>query len=537
MILKFFTVKSPAGLAGLFSAVKPANLTICRGIQRNGIKKYKIICNISYRNRKGEVSLGNVEESLNEDVKREAAILRRNYEKVMRELGVGKSVLFPYVYQAIVSQKACSRKAEEEPASFLPDNVKKREKMSNAELKQYINTLEGNLLYLEKRHKAIIDNVKGVIFQTDTAGCCTFLSPAWTKITGFSIEESLKNPFVDYVYIHDKELHHKQFQVILAKKRAYSRYEIRYLTKKGDFRWFEVYVRFIVDEYGNVSGTLGTMYDITIQRKTEKMLDLAYELRRRSHFLNNIVMGKTIVDQKVKEGMHTLGIDFSRPLVCCLLVNKEPVDREKEKNAIIEALEEENGCIAWICGNDIGILYQQRNDGYSLMESSQKFAHSFLEKVHCHYPQLTFVIGVSNSQEGANCVRKAYWQGWSATVAAQCQGKKTGVFHYKDLGILQLLIKNIGNEGADEFIKEQIGNLISHDKEKGTNFLLTLEEILQNSSMKKTAEKMFLHPKTVVFRKHRIERILGVSLDSFETRLALGVALKLYTVMQVAMTD
>ncbi|MCC5465394.1 helix-turn-helix domain-containing protein [Pelosinus sp. Bkl1] len=244
-------------------------------------------------------------------------------------------------------------------------------------------------------------------------------------------------------------------------------------------------------------------------------------------------MGTTSVDERIKDYMHTLGLDFSRPLICCLLVSKDFIGREKEQNNIIEVLGNEKGCIVWNCRNDIGVLYQGGNAEHATVESSMMFAHALLEKIYQYDSQLKLVLGISNVQTGLNSVRKTYWQGWSATVAAQCQGKEDGIFHYKDLGILQLLVKNIGNEGAKEFVKEQIGTLIRYDEEKGTNLVTTLEEILQHSNLKKTAEKMFLHPKTVVFRKQRIEKILGVSLDSFETRLALGVALKLHLVNQV----
>jgi len=480
-----------------------------------------------------DISLGNVKKVLTEEFKREAAILHHNYEKIIRELGIGKSVLFPYFYQTVISQNASIFEKENQlKDKFFDKEAEKQYKLSNTELLKYIDNLESKLLYLEKKHKAIIDNVKGVIFQTNKTGCWTFLSPIWTKITGFTIEESIGKFFLNYVYADDQEFHYKQFQSIIEEKRPYSRYEIRYSTKNGEFRWIEVYARLTKDEYGNISGTLGTLHDITVQRKTEKMLHLAYELRRRSDFLNDIVMGTTIVDERIQDYMHTLGLDFSRPLICCLLVSKDFIGREKEQNTIIEVLGNEKGSIVWNCRNDIGVLYQGGNAELSV-ESSMMFAHTLLEKIYRYNPQLKLVIGISNVQTGLNSVRKTYWQGWSATVAAQCQGREDGIFHYKDLGILQLLVKNIGNEGAKEFVKEQIGTLIRYDEEKGTNLVTTLEEILQHSNLKKTAEKMFLHPKTVVFRKQRIEKILGVSLDSFETRLALGVALKLHLVNQV----
>lgn len=479
-----------------------------------------------------DISLENTKKVLTEEFKREAAILHHNYEKIMRELGIRKSVLFPYFYQTMISQDASISQNPLNEKLFEKE-IQKRYKMSNIELVKYIDSLENKLLYLEKKHKAIIDNVKGVIFQTDKAGCWTFLSPTWTKITGFSIEESIGKFFLNYVYTDDQEFHYKQFQAIIEEKKSYSRYEIRYSTKNGEFRWIEVYARLTRNEYGDISGTLGTLHDITVQRKTEKMLHLAYELRRRSDFLNDIVMGTTIVDERIKGYMHTLGLDFSRPLICCLLVSKDFISREKEQHNIIEVLGGEKACIVWNCRNDIGVLHQGRIGESITAESSMLFAQSLLQKVYEYDPQLKLVIGISNIQTGISSVKKTYWQGWSATVAAQCQGKEQGVFHYKDLGILQLLVKNIGNEGAEEYVREQIGTLIRYDEEKGTNLVTTLEKILQHSNLKKTAEKMFLHPKTVVFRKQRIEKILGVSLDSFETRLALGVALKLHIVNQV----
>lgn len=479
--------------------------------------------------------MNNIKPIFTEECKREAAVLHLNYERIMRELGIGKSVLFRYFYQIINSQDApCYEERSQLEAVPSSEKNKKQNEMSKVELVAYINNLESKLLHLEKKHKAIIDNVKGVIFQTDKEGHWTFLTPTWTKITGFSIEECIGTFFLNYVYPDDREFHHKQFLALIGKERSYCRYEIRYSTKKGEFRWIEIYTRLMADEYGNIIGTLGTLHDITVQRKTEKMLHLAYELRRRSDFLNDMIMGGKIVDEVTREYLQTLGIDVSRPLFCCLVVSKEFVGREREQNSIIEVLGHEKNCIVWNCRNDIGVIYQGLDEDYETLESSISFAHSLMEKVCKCNPQLKVVIGISSLQTGINSIRKTYWQGWSATIAAQCQGDEAkGIYHYKDLGILQLLVKNIGNEGSDEFVQEQIGKLILYDQEKGTNFLITLEEILQNSNIKKTAQIMFLHPKTVVFRKQRIEKILGVSIDLFENRLALAVALKLHSVSRV----
>ncbi|WP_378956747.1 PAS domain S-box protein [Pelosinus sp. sgz500959] len=413
------------------------------------------------------------------------------------------------------------------------EEIKSNCRESKNKLVLHINNLESKLVHIEKKYKAIIDNMKGVIFQTDKNGLWTFLTPTWTKLTGFSREESLGKYFLNYISSDDRDFQQKQFLAVIRGDKKYCRYEIRYCTRKGELRWAQIYMRPRMDKEENIIGTLGTLHDITDRKQAENVLNFLYELRRRSDFLNDIITGSIQVNEIVSRSMKKLGIDLSRPLFCCLLVSESFVDNEKEKNFIIEILSESKEYVVWECKNNIGIIYHYIEKQEENEERSLFFADFLLEKIKKNNPQLQVMVGISSVQRGFDSFRKAYWQAWSATVAAQCHGKKLeGTYHYKDLGILQLLVRSIGNESSDEFIREQLGKLISYDQDKGTNFLITLDEILKSSTLKRVAEKMFLHPKTVIFRKQRIEKILGVSIDLFETRLALAVALKLYSISQ-----
>jgi len=58
--------------------------------------------------------------------------------------------------------------------------------------------------------------------------------------------------------------------------------------------------------------------------------------------------------------------------------------------------------------------------------------------------------------------------------------------------------------------------------------MLTLETILHTGNLTMVAKQLYVHRQTVLFRKQRIEAVLGLSLDSFETRLTLGMALKFW---------
>jgi len=63
---------------------------------------------------------------------------------------------------------------------------------------------EAALRESEKKYRSVVENVREVIFQTDTEGLWTFLNPAWTEITGFTIAESINTNFLNYIHPDDR---------------------------------------------------------------------------------------------------------------------------------------------------------------------------------------------------------------------------------------------------------------------------------------------------------------------------------------------
>jgi len=115
----------------------------------------------------------------------------------------------------------------------------------------------------EERYRSVIDNLTEVVFRTDGAGRWTFLNPAWSDVTGFSIEESLGQSSLDRVHPDDRLLNAQRFQRLMTREEDICRHEIRLVTKSGGMRWCEVFARATLDGAGRVSGTAGTLRDIT----------------------------------------------------------------------------------------------------------------------------------------------------------------------------------------------------------------------------------------------------------------------------------
>ncbi len=189
---------------------------------------------------------------------------------------------------------------EEEPglAEFFRNYVEKvrREQQTWAERLAEITERKRNeeaLRQSEKKYRTVVESVKEVIFQTNAAGLWTFLNPAWTEITGFSVAESIGTNFFDYIHPDDRQLNFEQFQPLIERKKAYCRYEIRYLTKDGGFRWIEVYARLTQNTNGMIIGTSGTLHDITERKQAEEEICKALEKEKELNELKSRFISMT----------------------------------------------------------------------------------------------------------------------------------------------------------------------------------------------------------------------------------------------------
>jgi PAS domain S-box-containing protein len=133
----------------------------------------------------------------------------------------------------------------------------------------------------EEDYRALVDNLRQVIFQTDARGTYTFLNAAWTEITGFAVSDSLGKSFLRYVHPDDRQRHAELFQPMLEDRSEYVALETRYLTMAGSSRWIEVFAHLNLDGNGAVRGLLGTLTDITERKHAEEELQATRARARR----------------------------------------------------------------------------------------------------------------------------------------------------------------------------------------------------------------------------------------------------------------
>ncbi|ONH26620.1 histidine kinase [Pseudofrankia asymbiotica] len=112
----------------------------------------------------------------------------------------------------------------------------------------------------------LLDTLAEVVFRTDAEGCWTYLNPAWTRLTGFSIAESLGNRFISYV--HPEEIEHTiaLFMAVVVGGADHCHHETRYRIADGTYRRVQIRARVLRDDDGEVVGNMGTIIDVTDAR-------------------------------------------------------------------------------------------------------------------------------------------------------------------------------------------------------------------------------------------------------------------------------
>ncbi len=92
----------------------------------------------------------------------------------------------------------------------------------------------------------IIDNIEGVIFETDLDGNFTFLNNVWTDYSGFPKKNSIGKSFKDFLKTNAIEIKGRTNEKWLKEKR-HIRFVFKH-EKKNKLRWFEVKAKLVSDQ-------------------------------------------------------------------------------------------------------------------------------------------------------------------------------------------------------------------------------------------------------------------------------------------------
>ena len=148
-----------------------------------------------------------------------------------------------------------------------------------------------------------------------------------------------------------------------------------------------------------------------------------------------------------------------------------------------------------------------------------------------------FQIGIGKSVEGYQRLKESYHEASRAIkyidiIRLVTGDKNKSVVHYSNLGFFQIFGKVDDVTELERYIPETLKKLYLYDEHKG-ELITTLQMYLRNKqSIRKTADAMFVHYRTISYRLEKIKQISGIDFDNANEVLAVSNGLIIYKMLK-----
>ncbi len=191
-------------------------------------------------------------------------------------------------------------------------------------------------------------------------------------------------------------------------------------------------------------------------------------------------------------------------------------------------------------GTEPGVLVQARENEVILfcrleprqgLESARRIANSIRRQAETEFPNDPLAIGIGRPIDALFGLRDSYREARQALSMARRLADPNPLY-FGELNVYRLLFQLEYSPELNAFCQEVIGKLVEYDHAQGTNWLETLTAYFaHNGNLSQTAEALFLHRNTLLYRMDRIREISGLDLDNPETRLSVQLALRAYRLL------
>jgi purine catabolism regulator len=179
--------------------------------------------------------------------------------------------------------------------------------------------------------------------------------------------------------------------------------------------------------------------------------------------------------------------------------------------------------------NLILLLHCDKNQpAIQIRRELQIKAESIASKMKFQGYDIDTVIIFGGFHDKVQDLRKSYDEALMASKVSKRLSLKQPVIWYDDV-ILYILLDRIASQPEiTGWLERTLGKLIDYDRVNKSDLVRTLEIFFDtNQIAQQAASSLFIHPKTLKYRLHRIEDILGIDPFSKDQQLSFYLATKL----------
>jgi len=124
--------------------------------------------------------------------------------------------------------------------------------------------------------RQVVEQIAPAVVITDREGTILYVNPAFTRLTGYTLEEALgQNPRILKSGVHPQEFYAEMWNTILSKRPW--RGDIVNRRKDGTLYWDHMTITPILDEQGEIVYFVAIKEDITLRKEMEESLKKAHQ--------------------------------------------------------------------------------------------------------------------------------------------------------------------------------------------------------------------------------------------------------------------
>lgn len=181
-----------------------------------------------------------------------------------------------------------------------------------------------------------------------------------------------------------------------------------------------------------------------------------------------------------------------------------------------------------VFGNQHLVIFQALKNMED-MESAHQLGRRIREQIDTESPEAPFIGGISGPARTLADWPTAYEQAVQAMQLGERLKLTNQFVEFSSLGIYRLLYDLEYQASVRQFTDEIMRPLVEYDNQNRGSLVKTVEAYFDHhGNISQTAESLFVHRNTLLYRMDRIQELTKLQLDQANMRLALHLSLKLW---------
>ncbi|WP_410495464.1 PucR family transcriptional regulator [Cellulosilyticum sp. ST5] len=128
-------------------------------------------------------------------------------------------------------------------------------------------------------------------------------------------------------------------------------------------------------------------------------------------------------------------------------------------------------------------------------------------------------------------IREQYLDTVNLMKAGSTYRDKENVVTWDKIGIYSILTLIPKHKNVEDFLEKYVQPILEYDSKKNLNLYETVETYFKaHCNVKMTAELLYTHYNTIVYRLDKVKGLLGIDFDDYDSKLNVEIALKLYRI-------